>query len=203
MGFEHLKELYVGDDDFGDIYALCENFGKDDFYRHDGFLFKGSRLYVSQSSVRELLVREAHSRGLLGHFGDIKPLEILYPHFYWPRLKRDVERVYERCIKYKQAKSKLNPHGLYTPLPILKAPWVDVSMDFVLRLPRSRRGRDSMFFVVKRFSKMAHYIPCHKVDDASIMAELFFREIVRLHGLPRSIVSDRDVKFLSYLWKTL
>ena len=76
-----LKELYASDDDFGDIYALCEKCGKDDFYRHDGFLFKGSRLCVPQSSVRELLVREAHSGGLMGHFGVVKTLEILHSHF--------------------------------------------------------------------------------------------------------------------------
>ena len=108
-------------------------------------------------------------------------------------MKRDVHNICGQCIMCLKAKSKLQSHGLYTPLPILDVPWTNLSMDFVLGLPRSRKGKDSIFIVVDRFSKMAHFIPYHKSDDVVHIADLFLRKVVRLHGVPRTIISDRTL----------
>ena len=90
-------------------------------------------------------MRETHSGGLMGHFGVRKTLDVLSDHFFWPHMKRDVERLCEKCITCKQAKSKVMPHGLYTPLTITSEPWVDISMDFVLGFTKVKR-RERFYF---------------------------------------------------------
>jgi len=81
-----------------------------DFFRHDGFLFKENKLCVPNCSICELLVSKAHEGGLMGHFGFAKTLDVLRKHFYWPNMKRDVQIICDRCITYRQAKSRVMPH---------------------------------------------------------------------------------------------
>ncbi|PRQ29559.1 putative nucleotidyltransferase, Ribonuclease H [Rosa chinensis] len=204
-GFNNLKEEYLSCPDFGRIYsALLEKQSKStEFVLQDGFLFKGTKLCIPCTSVRDFLILELHAGGIAGHFGRDKTIALVEDRFYWPSLKRDVAKVVERCRTCQLAKHKRQNTGLYTPLPVPHTPWQDISMDFVLGLPKTTQRHDSIFVVVDRFSKMAHFLPCSKTFDASEVAKLFMDEVVRLHGLPKTIVSDRDVRFMSYFWKTL
>ena len=145
------------------------------YYIKDGYLMRANKLCILESSLCLLLLQESHGGGLMGQFGRDKTFATLSKNYYWPKMFRDVNRFTNWCSACRKAKSKAQSHGLYMPLPIPYQPWEDISMDFVLGLPRTRNGKDSVFVVVDRFSKMAHFIPCNKIDDASHVANLFWR----------------------------
>ena len=93
LGFEHMKDLYSSDHDFSDVYQSCEKYGFGKYFRYEGYLFKENKLCLPDCSLRKLLVKESHGGGLMGHFGVAKTLGVLQVHFYWPHMKRDVERI--------------------------------------------------------------------------------------------------------------
>src|SRR5690606_12729915 len=181
LGFEFIKDLYATDPDFKEIFRKCSKAAYGKYYQVSNFLFFDIRLCVPQCSLSELFVREAHGGGLMGHFGIKKTNKVVYDHFCWPSLMKDVEWICSRCVACKKAKSKMKNQGLYSALPIPSLRWVDISMDFVLGLSRSKAGRDFIFVVVDRFSKMAYFLTCHKTDDVVHVADLFLRDIVRLY----------------------
>ena len=171
-----------------------------DFLLRDGFLFKGNQLCVPDCSFRLQIIKELHGEG---HVGWDRTLQLVRESYFWPTVCKEVERFVERCRICQVSKGKATNAGLYMPLPIPTQPWTDVSMDFVLGLPRTQRGNDSIYVVVDRFSKMVHFIPCKKTTDAVHVAQLFLRKIYRLHGLPSSIVSDRDTFPYPFLAQSL
>jgi len=203
LGFKHLKSLYQDDEDFKELYKSCQAHPKGDFSLQEGNLFKGNRLCVPKSGTRELILREIHGRSLAGHFGEDKAYIMAKKHYFWPHMHKDIQDLIKRCSTCQMSKSHALPQGLYNPLPTPQGSWLDVNMDFILGLLRTQHNKNSILVVVDRFSKMAHFIACHKTNDASHIADLYFKEVVRLHGIPLSIVSDADSKFLSHFWITL
>jgi hypothetical protein len=141
FGLETIKGLCATDLDFKDAF---ENYREgrtwQKFLLREGLIYHANKLCVPASSVRLLLLQEAHGGGLMGYFGVKKMEDVLAAHFFWPRMRRDVEHYVSRCTTCNKAKSRLNPRGIYMPLPVPCAPWEDISMDFVLGLPRTKRG---------------------------------------------------------------
>ena len=97
LGFEHIKELYTDDHGFSVKYQACEKTAVGKYFKYDGYLFRENKLCVTNCYLRDLLVRESHGGELMGHFGVVKTLSVLWEHFYWPHMKRDVERLCGRC----------------------------------------------------------------------------------------------------------
>jgi hypothetical protein len=209
LGFDDLKDMYTDDSDFKEAYEEAKNPVLRDrsqsigYVIQDELLFKGNQLCIPNCSMRENLLKEKHSGGLAGHFGHDKTFAKLSESYFWPGMWSKVKRFVDRCMICQHSKGRKQNAGFYHPLPIPDKLWDEISMDFVLGLSRTQRGVDSIFVVVDRFSKMAHFIPCQKTSDATHIANLFFKEIVRLHGLPKIIVSDRDTKFIGNFWRIL
>jgi len=113
--FDNIKELYSRDVDFSSILSECHQGAYKDFYLLNQYPFKGKRLCIPQGSLRASLIREAHEGGLMGHFGPNKTLEVLKEHFYWPHMRKHVDRHCKSCIACRKAKSRVQPHGLRPP----------------------------------------------------------------------------------------
>ena len=185
IGFDRLKDGYFACPDFGIIYDEGCN-GKRheyvDFLVENVYLFKVTKLCIPWTSFKDLLIWEMHLGDLVGHFGRDKTIALVEDIFYWPSLKKNVARIVAQCKTCQLAKAKKQNTGVYTLLPVSHESWKNASMDFVLGLPRIAKGHDSILVIVDRFSKMTHFIPCNKTNDASHVAKLFFREVILLEN---------------------
>ncbi|KAA0041476.1 serine/threonine-protein kinase TIO-like [Cucumis melo var. makuwa] len=140
--FKHLPSLEE-DVDFSKTWLKCSNFIKaGDFHIIEGFLFKGNQLCIPNTSLQEALLKEAHSGRLAGHFGQDKTFEIISKRYYWPQLRRDCNNFVKRCPTCQRAKGTSTDTGLYSPLPTPTSIWEDLSIDFVLGLPKTQRQHD-------------------------------------------------------------
>lgn len=175
-----------------------------DFSLLDQLLFHHGRMVIPEiHNLKLKLLQEAHDTPVGGHGGFLKTYKRLFSRYYWPKMKQDVREFVQQCIICQQQKYQtLAPKGLLQPLPIPNRIWEDVSMDFIIGLPPPIRF-DTILAVVDRLSKYAHFICLSHPYTAKGVATIFCREIFRLHGFPRSIVSDRDVVFLSSFWQEL
>ena len=154
--------------------------------------------------IKRTILEEIHSVPYSGHLGYQKTLKQIQKTFYWTDLVLDVRDFVLGCPVCQQEKSVTKlPAGLLEPLALPEQKWADVSMDFIMGLPRSSNGNDGILTVVDRATKMVHLVPVKQTITASETAQVYWTNIGRLHGLPRSIVSDRDPRFVSKFWQGL
>ncbi|KAL0553911.1 hypothetical protein IC582_007815 [Cucumis melo] len=169
-----------------------------------GLLFERRLCVPSDSAVKAELLTEAHSSPFSMHPGSTKMYQDLKRVYWWRNMKREVAEFVSKCLVCQQVKApRQKPAGLLQPLSIPEWKWENVSMDFITGLPRTLRGFTVIWVVVDRLTKSAHFVPGKSTYTASKWAQLYMSEIVRLHGVPVSIVSDRDARFTSKFWKGL
>ena len=171
----------------------------------DGLYYsaKGLGLYLPEA-LRERMMRECHDTPLAGHFGMDEPTEQVRRCFWWPRLSASVAAFVQGCHTCQTTKaSNQRTAGLLQPLPVPDYPFQQITMDLVTALPAGASGNDAVVVFVDRLSKMVHFAAIKKTITAEELAAVFFNHVVKLHGLPEAIISDRDPKFTSDFWQAL
>ena len=124
--------------------------------------------------------------------------------YWWKGMKRDMARYISKCALCQQVKIEhQRPRGLLQSLPIPEWKWDHITMDFVSGFPRTARGHNAVWVIVDRLTKSAHFLGMKTTDTTETLSQLYIREIVRLHGVPLSIVSDHDSRFVARFWKSL
>lgn len=173
------------------------------FREEDGLILRGKKIYIPDTPIRLEILKERHDSPAAGHFGTHKTLELVSRDFWWPGWRKFVKEYVKSCDVCNRAKtSRHQPHGLLHPLPVPNGPWKSISMDFITDLPTSN-SHDTILVMVDRFTKMAHFAACNKSISAEETAELVLQHVVRLHGLPDDIVTDRGPQFTSKFWSRL
>lgn len=153
--------------------------------------------------MKEKILKFVHDSPLAGHPRYLKTYRQIRERFAWKGLKDDVMQCVREFASCQRNKSNHTlPEELLQPLPIPNQKWESISMDFITGLPKVQ-GKDCIYVVVDRLTKYAHFFAISTGCQAAQVAELCFREVFRLHGLPRNIVYDRDSKFLNTFWKEL
>ncbi|WVZ49090.1 hypothetical protein U9M48_000471 [Paspalum notatum var. saurae] len=166
----------------------------------DGTVWHGDRICVPNiKSIRDLIPKEAHETAYSIHPGSEKMYQDLKQKFWWYGMKRELCVTFVERVKAEHQK----PAGLLQPLKIPEWKWEEIGMDFIVGLPRTQSGFDSIWVVVDRLTKVAHFIPVKTTYSGAKLAELYISRIVCLHGVPKKIVSDRGTQFTSHFWKRL
>ncbi|CAL1407874.1 unnamed protein product [Linum trigynum] len=180
--------------------------GKDTkFEITDGMLlFQGRACVPNVENLRQEILDEAHCAPYSMHPGSTKMYRTLQEHFWWPNMKREAAEFVHKCLVCQMVKAEHQaPAGKLKPLEIPEWKWEHITMDFVYGLPRTEWGNDGVWVIVDRLTKSAHFIPIKFKPGVDALADLYVQEVVRLHGVPLTIVSDRDPSFTGQFWKSL
>nr|GFA52386.1 reverse transcriptase domain-containing protein [Tanacetum cinerariifolium] len=196
---ESLKEGNVQKEDLGRMQKQIFEI------RSNGIRYHDKRIWLPlHGRLRDLIMHESHKSKYSIYPGSTKMYQDLRKMYWWPNMKADIATYVSQCITCAKVKAEhLKPSGLLQQTKIPKWKSENVTMDFVTRLLRTPSGYDSIWVIVDRLTKSSHFLPKKKTDCIEKLAELYLKEIVCKHGMPVSVISDRDSLFTSRFWVSL
>jgi hypothetical protein len=170
-----------------------------------GTLWLGRRICVpDRKHIRDLILREAHDSAYSIHPGSTKMYKDMKTRYWWYGMKRDIAEYVSLCDTYQRVNAEhQKPAGLLQPLKIPEWKWEEIGMDFIVGLPRTQAGYDSIWVIMDRLTKVAHFILVRTTYSGAKLVELYMSRIVCLHGVPKKIVLDRGSQFTSKFWEKL
>ncbi|GJS10642.1 putative reverse transcriptase domain-containing protein [Tanacetum coccineum] len=190
-----------------------ENFGTEDLCGMikklekctDGTLCLNGRSWIPcQGNLRELIMHESHKSKYSIHPGSDKMYQYLKKLYWWPNMTAEIATYVSKCLTCAKVKAECQkPFGLLVQpvIPVWK--WENITMDFVTKLPKTSTGQDTIWVIVDRLMKSAHFLPMKETDSMEKLTRQYLKEVVSRHGVPILIISDRDSKFTSHFWQSL
>jgi hypothetical protein len=158
----------------------------------------------SIKKIKDKILREAHASTYSIHPGGKKMYHDLKATYWWYGMKWDIAEYVALCDTCQHVKAEHQRHaGLLQPLQVPKWKWEEIDMDFIVGLPRTQSGYDSIWVIVDWLTKVAHFIPVKTTHSGSQLAELYMSRIICLHGVPKKILSDKGTQFTSRFWERL
>ncbi|GJU17528.1 putative reverse transcriptase domain-containing protein [Tanacetum coccineum] len=173
--------------------------------RTDGTLCLNGRSWLPcYGDLRTVIMHESHKSKYSIHPGSEKMYQDVKKLYWWPNMKADIATYVSKCLTCAKVKAEhQRQSGLLVQPEIPQWKWDNITMDFVTKLPKSSQGYDTIWVIVDRLTKSAIFIPMKETDPLEKLARLYLKEVVTRHGIPVSIICDRDPRFASNFWRSL
>ena len=200
-----IQQGYLKDPELGDPSHPAKTKHLDMVPHDDLWIHSSGKIVIPNADgLRRAVIEELHDSLYAGHPGERKTIMLVRRFFYWDTLDKDCREFVKGCAVCQRDKpTNRRPAGLLEPVPIPAGRWKVVSMDFITALPLTARGHDAILTVVDVYSKMTHLIPCNVKLNAQGTAELLWANVFKLHGLPETLISDRDTRFNNQVFRAV
>ncbi|XP_074265877.1 uncharacterized protein LOC141588329 [Silene latifolia] len=204
--YEEIRVMQVGDPRLAEWRKAVEAGEATRFsvYSDGSLRFEGRWCVPANEDMKRKIMTEAHATPYSVHPGGDKLYKDLKKTFWWPGMKKEVAEFVSKCLVCQKVKGEhKRPQGKVQSLSVPGWKWESISMDFIVGLPKTQKGNNMIWVIVDRLTKTAHFIPMKDTWSKADLAKAYTKHVLKLHGIPKDIVSDRDSRFISKFWQEL